>query len=68
MRLGAGVGMEVLSIVRAARRGEVGSPRSPRRARMRAALRIALLLVATACVTTGGRPESARRMAPRARN
>jgi hypothetical protein len=59
--------MEVLSIVRAARRGEVGSPRSPRRARGRAALRIALVLVATACVTAG-RPENARRLSPRARN
>ena len=49
--------MEVLSIMRAARRGEVG--RAERTAgRMRAARRIALLLVATACVTPGGRPES----------
>jgi len=60
--------MEVLSIVRAARRGEVGSSRTPRLARMRAARRIALLLFATACVTPAGRPESARRVAPRAGN
>jgi len=60
--------MEVLSIMRAARRGEVGSPRSPRLSRMRAARHIALLLVATACVTPAGRPESARRMVPGARH
>lgn len=57
--------MEVLSFMRAARRGKVGSPRSPRLARMRAAGRVALLLTATACVaTTGGRP-NAHRVAPR---
>jgi hypothetical protein len=60
--------MEVLSIVRAARGGEVGSSRRPRLARMRAARRIALLLLTTACVTPAGRPESARRVAPRAGN
>jgi hypothetical protein len=54
--------MEVLSIMRAAGRGEVGSPR------MRAARGIALLLVATACVTPTGRPERARRVSPRAGN
>jgi hypothetical protein len=60
--------MEILSIMRSARRGEVGSPRSPRLSRILAAKSIALLFVATACVTPAGRPESARRMAPRARN
>ncbi len=60
--------MEVLSFMRAARRGEVGSPRSTRLARMRAASSIGLLLVAAACVTPVGRPERTRRVAPGARN
>ena len=59
--------MEVLSFMRAARRGEVRASRTTRLARGRAIRRIALLMIATACVTPAG-PTGARRVAPRDRS
>jgi hypothetical protein len=62
--------MEVLSFMRAARRGEIGSPRSPRLRWRRGIVvgRIALLVIATACLMPAGRTGGARRAAGRARN
>jgi hypothetical protein len=60
--------MEVLSFMRAARRGEVGTPRPPRHAPRRVVRRIALLLIATACAMPAGGGGGGRRVAPRERN